>query len=209
MSARDGIFITFEGIEGVGKSTQVTLAVAYLAARGHQVVETREPGGTRIGELIRDLVLRAEHPPMARETELMLMFAARAEHLEKVIKPSLEQRRWVVCDRFTDASYAYQGGGREIPDTRIAVLERFVQGDLRPDLTFLLDAPVEVALERAQKRGPADRFDSETVVFFTAVRAAYHRRAAADPRRFRLIDANVSIADAAAAIQTHLNELGA
>lgn len=208
MAARRGLFITFEGIEGVGKSTQVKLAVAYLTARGREVVETREPGGTRIGELIRDLVLRAEHPPMAPETELMLMFAARAEHVDRVIKPGLDQGRWVVCDRFTDATYAYQGGGREIPDTRIAVLERFIQGDLQPDLTFLLDAPVEVALERAQQRGPADRFDSETVAFFTAVRAAYLRRAAADPQRFRLVDAKVSIVDAAAAIQTHLNELG-
>ncbi len=184
-----GRFITVEGIEGVGKSTQIDFLRGLLEARGVPVTVTREPGGTPLGEAIRSLLLDRRHTGMAADTELLLMFAARAQHLAEVIRPALAAGRWVLCDRFTDATYAYQGAGRGIGPGRIAVLEDFVQDGLRPDLTILLDAPVATGLARAGRRGPGDRFERETVNFFERVRAGYLQRASAEPGRFRVIDA--------------------
>ncbi|HQU16319.1 MAG: dTMP kinase [Chromatiales bacterium 21-64-14] len=183
-----GRFITVEGTEGVGKSTHMPFLESGLRDRGIDVVVTREPGGTPLGEAVRALVLDQRHQEMAPDTELLLMFAARAQHLAQVVLPALEAGSWVLCDRFTDATYAYQGGGRGVDPARIVELERFVQGDLRPDLTLLLDAPVEIGLERAGRRGPADRFERETLDFFQRVRAAYRQRAAT-LGRYRVIDA--------------------
>lgn len=205
--ATRGRFVTVEGIEGVGKSTQAGLIARYLRDAGLRVVETREPGGTEVGEGIREVLLRPAPMPMHAETELLLMFAARAEHLARVVAPALARGAWVVCDRFTDASYAYQGGGRGIPPARIAVLEDFVQGNLMPDLTILLDAPLDVALARTRGRGRADRFELEGPGFFEAVRAAYLERARCDPRRIRVIDASLTMDEVAAAIRNELARL--
>ncbi|MGH2576650.1 MAG: dTMP kinase [Actinomycetota bacterium] len=202
-----GIFITVEGIEGVGKSTQVGLVARYLRDAGLRVVETREPGGTAVGEGIREILLRPAPTPMDAATELLLMFAARAEHIARVVAPALTDGAWVVSDRFTDASYAYQGGGRGIPPARIAVLEDFVQGQLMPDLTILLDAPLDVALARTRGRGRADRFELEGPGFFEAVRAAYWERARRDPKRIRVIDASPPVDEVAAAIRNELARL--
>ena len=202
-----GRFVTVEGIEGVGKSTQAGLIARYLRDAGLPVVETREPGGTEVGEGIREILLRPAPTPMDAATELLLMFAARAEHIARVVAPALAGGAWVVCDRFTDASYAYQGGGRGIPRARIAVLEDFVQGKLMPDLTILLDAPLDVALARARGRGRADRFELEGPGFFEAVRAAYLEQARCDPRRIRVIDASPPVDQVAAAIRNELARL--
>jgi dTMP kinase len=189
-----GIFITVEGIEGVGKSTQVKLIADYLRSRDQSVIEAREPGGTVVGELIREVVLNKVPAKMAPTTELLLMFAARAEHLDKVIYPALAAGHWVVSDRFTDASYAYQGAGRGIAQSRIAILEDYVQGSLRPDLTLLLDAPVDIALARANHRGVANRFEEdEDLRFFEAVREGYLELARIYRDRFRVVDATQPI----------------
>ncbi len=184
-----GRFITVEGGEGVGKTTQLAFIREYLEQAGHRVVLTREPGGTALGEEIRSLLLGHRHDGMAPATETLLMFAARAEHLERVIRPALAAGRWVLCDRFTDATYAYQGGGRGLPPERIAVLEDWVQGELRPDLTLLFDLPVAAGLQRAGRRGAADRFERENADFFERVRAAYLERAWRDPDRHRIVNA--------------------
>ncbi len=184
-----GLFITFEGAEGVGKSTQIGLAADYLRARGLDVVVTREPGGTPMAESIREVLLAPRTEPVHETTELLLMFAARAQHLHSLIEPSLAAGRWVLCDRFTDATFAYQGGGRGVSVDRIAQLESLVQGALRPDRILLLDAPVEVGLARARHRGELDRFEREAAAFFDRVRQMYLRRAAADPGRYHIIDA--------------------
>lgn len=191
-----GRFITVEGIEGVGKSTNMALLEEQLRAAGIDVVVTREPGGTALGEEIRALLLGHRHGGMAHDTELLLMFAARAEHLSEVIRPALEQGRWVLCDRFTDATYAYQGGGRGVAMARIAELESWVQATLRPDLTILLDVPVETGLERAAGRGEgADRFEQEQQAFFDKVRNCYLNLATRQPLRFRVVDASRSLAE--------------
>ena len=184
-----GKFITVEGIEGVGKSTNIEVITRFLQARGIDVVVTREPGGTPISEAIRGLLLSTELPAMHEHTELLLMFAARAEHLQRLIIPALEQGKWVVCDRFTDATYAYQGGGRGIPHERIAALEGWVQGPLRPDITLLLDTDVQTGLARAKNRSEADRFEQETVAFFERVRAHYLKMAQVHPERYWVVDA--------------------
>ena len=184
-----GKFITLEGIEGVGKSTQVAFVAEWLERSGREVTVTREPGGTELGEAIRGLLLDPTLPPMAAMTELLLVFAARSEHLARVIEPAIASGRWVVCDRFTDATWAYQGGGRALPGATIGALETLVQGARRPDLTLLLDAPVPLALGRAKARGEADRFESERAQFFEKVRAAYLDKARLEPVRFRVIDA--------------------
>nr|VFK22450.1 MAG: dTMP kinase [Candidatus Kentron sp. LPFa]VFK35506.1 MAG: dTMP kinase [Candidatus Kentron sp. LPFa] len=168
----DGRFITIEGIEGSGKSTNLSHMVEFLQKAGKTVIATREPGGTRIGEILRGLLLDPEQD-MQIDTELLLMFAARAEHLAKVIRPALERGEWVVCSRFTDATYAYQGAGRGIPNTRIATLAHWVQEDFRPDLTLILDIPAEEGLARVRKRGPVDRFERERIAFFERARMAY------------------------------------
>ena len=188
MSER-GAFITMEGIEGAGKSTCMALVSRLLREAGRAPLETREPGGTPLGEALRELLLGHRHDGMATDTELLLMFAARAEHLQQKILPALEGGRWVLCDRFTDATYAYQGGGRGIERERIGVLEQWVQRGLKPDLTLLLDLPPEVGLERAGRRSAPDRFEKEQRPFFERVRQAYLDLAAAEPGRFRVIDA--------------------
>lgn len=185
MNAR-GRFITFEGIDGAGKSTQIEVVANTLRTRGVDLVLTREPGGTRLGEALRNLIL---HEAMTPSAETLLLFAARAEHLERLIRPTLAVGRWVLCDRFTDATYAYQAGGRGMPPERIAALEHWVHGDLQPDLTLLLDVPPEVAADRLARSRRADRFEAEQVAFFSAVRRAYLARAAEQPNRFIVIDA--------------------
>jgi dTMP kinase len=181
-----GRFITFEGIDGAGKSTQIEVVAHALRARGIDFVITREPGGTRLGESLRALLL---HEPMSAAAETLLLFAARAEHLERVIRPALAAGRWVLCDRFTDATYAYQAGGRGMPFESVAQLEQWVHGDLQPDLTLLLDVPPDIAAQRLARARHADRFESEQLEFFAAVRRAYLARASADPQRFIVIDA--------------------
>lgn len=182
-----GRFITLEGVEGAGKSTHVETIRAVLTAAGHETIITREPGGTAIGERIRAILLDGAGAIDA-ETELLLMFAARAEHLAAKIRPALARGAWVVCDRFTDSTYAYQGGGRGFSLDRIALLEGHVQGDFRPDLTILFDVDVATGLARAGRRGPADRFEREDIAFFERVRQIFLDRAAREPGRFRIID---------------------
>jgi len=188
-----GRFITLEGGEGAGKSTQLAYVHQRLLAAGKTVHMTREPGGTELGEKIRALLLDPSNTAMHSDTELLLMFAARAQHLAQLIRPALERGEWVLCDRFTDATYAYQGGGRGIDMARIGALEDWVQGNLRPDLTLLLDLPVEVGMARAGERGELDRFEQEQQAFFDRVRAAYRQRAADEPGRYRVIDASQTI----------------
>ena len=185
-----GRFITVEGIEGAGKSTHIAYLETLVGTAGHPVIVTREPGGTPIGEALRALLLGPRDEAMDSDTELLLMFAARAEHLARVIRPALQAGTWVLCDRFTDATYAYQGGGRGIPEQRIRALETWVHGGLQPDLTLLLDLPVAAGLARAAHRGPGDRFEQEDVAFFERVREGYLARAREDGDRFRIIDAD-------------------
>ncbi len=185
-----GKFIAVEGSEGAGKTTQLVFMRECLERAGRQVVSTREPGGTALGEAIRDLLLGHRHNGMAITTETLLMFAARAEHLDKVIRPALAAGHWVLCDRFTDATYAYQGGGRGLALEKIAVLEKWVQGELRPDLILLFDLPIEVGLERAARRGATDRFEREDRTFFERVRAIHLDRARRDPDRYRIVKAD-------------------
>ncbi|MFO8025385.1 dTMP kinase [Thiohalophilus sp.] len=189
-----GYFITVEGGEGVGKSSNLGFIEAWLREAGKDVVMTREPGGTALGEKIRALLLDADQHSMRVDAELLLMFAARAQHLDDVIKPALAEKKWVVCDRFTDASYAYQGGGRGMELQRIAQLEQWVQGNLRPDLTLLLDMPVQQGLQRAGQRSTPDRFEREQDHFFERVRETYLIRARQEPARFRVIDASPELA---------------
>jgi len=193
MNMTSGRFVTVEGIEGVGKSTQVARISKALTERGIEHVVTREPGGTPLAERIREIVLTARDEVLPDAAELLLMFAARAVHLENLIEPNLRAGRWVLCDRFTDATYAYQGAGRGLGPDPIRQLENMVQGMRRPDLTILLDAPVELALERARKRNAGaaqDRFERERGEFFERVRSAYLARAAAEPGRFGVVDAS-------------------
>ena len=195
MTETTGRFLTIEGIEGVGKTTQVARLSHYLAERGIDHVVTREPGGTPLAEKIRDLVLRPREETLPPAAELLLMFAARAVHLANHIEPVLHTGRWVICDRFTDATFAYQGAGRGMSQTDIRSLETLVQGARRPDLTLLLDVPVDVGLERSRQRdagGTRDRFDSERAEFFERVRAGYLARARAEPGRMAIIDAVAS-----------------
>jgi dTMP kinase len=189
-----GLFITFEGGEGAGKSTMIEQVREYFEAQGREVLLTREPGGTRLAERIRELVLGKDYPELCAETELLLVFAARAQHIAEVIGPALEEGKVVLCDRFTDASWAYQGGGRGQPAGFIAMLEQAVQGKLQPDLTLLLDLPVETGLARMEARGETDRIEQESIDFFERVRLAYLQRAEQLPQRFRIIDASQSIA---------------
>jgi dTMP kinase len=198
-----GLFITLEGPEGAGKSTNREFLAERLTRAGCEVVLTREPGGTPLAERIRELLLEPSDEPMGADTELLLVFAARAQHLARVIRPALAAGKVVLCDRFTDATYAYQGGGRGLSLERIALLEEFVQGGLRPDLTLVFDLPVEVGLARAAARGRLDRFEQEGRQFFEAVRQAYLARAAQSPARYRLLDA----AQPLAAVQTQLDAL--
>ncbi|CAG1004141.1 dTMP kinase [Myxococcaceae bacterium] len=200
-----GRFITLEGIDGAGKSTHVAWLRDAIARRGHQVVVSREPGGTPLGEKLRELLL---HQDMRPATEALLMFAARREHLEEVIWPALEAGHWVLCDRFSDASFAYQGGGRGLAAERLHHLEEWVHGGFQPDLTLLFDLPPEVGQARLQAhRGPLDRFEQERADFHERVRAAYLARAAADPKRLRVIDGTRDIPGIRAEIDRLLEAL--
>ncbi len=187
-----GRFITFEGIDGAGKSTLLRALAAHLQSAGRDALATREPGGTRVGEAIRDLVL---HQTMAVATETLLMFAARAQHVAQVIAPALAAGRWVLCDRFTDATYAYQGGGRGHPMAAIEALERWVHPDLRPDLTVLVDIAPTIAATRVARARTADRFEREAGDFVQRVQAVYRQRAAAEPERFLVLDGAGAVAD--------------
>lgn len=198
-----GLFITLEGPEGAGKSTNRDYLAERLESAGCEVLLTREPGGTPLAERIRELLLEPSAEPMAADTELLLVFAARAQHLAQIIRPALAAGQVVLCDRFTDATYAYQGGGRGLSQERIALLENFVQDSLRPDLTLVFDLPVEIGLARAAARGRLDRFEQEAQGFFEAVRQTYLARARLVPERYRLLDA----AQPLGAVQAQLDRL--
>ena len=202
-----GMFITLEGSEGAGKSTSLGFLQELLEHAGIATVTTREPGGTEIGERVRAILLHAHDQGMSADTELLLMFAARAEHVDKVIRPALAAGTWVLCDRFTDASYAYQGGGRGIPDARIAVLETWVQASLRPDLTLLFDIPTAQGLSRAAKRSAPDRFEREDPAFFERVRQHYLAHAALSPGRTHIVNAALSLPEVQAQIRRILQHL--
>ncbi len=201
------MFITLEGSEGVGKTSNMQYIQSLLEAKSIDYIVTREPGGTALGEALRTILLGEDFKGMADDTELLLMFAARAEHVAQVIRPALKKGQWVLCDRFTDATYAYQGGGRGLDMGRIAGLEQWVLGDLRPDLTLLLDAPVEVGRERAGKRSAPDRFEQEQVAFFERVRESYLALARQQPERIKVIDASQALPDVQKQIATFLNEI--
>jgi dTMP kinase len=201
-----GKFITLEGIDGAGKSTHLPWLAQLLAARGIPVHATREPGGTRLGERLRELLLEGGGR-LAPETEMLLMFAARREHLETVILPALAAGTWVLCDRFTDASYAYQSGGSGVAWEKIATLERWVHPGLQPDLTLLFDVDPETGRQRARQGKTADRFEREDRAYFERVRAAYLRRAAECPDRLRVIDAGGSLDAVRAALENLVNAL--
>ena len=187
--SKRGKFITLEGTEGVGKSTQLEFIAEFLRQQGKIVVTTREPGGTAAAEMIREILLQSEPGTLSDRCELLLMFAARASHLDELILPALERGEWVVCDRFTDATYAYQGGGRGLSDAAISELDTWVTGSLVPDLTILLDASLEITAERRRNRGLTDRFEKERADFFTRVRAKYHEIASRNPGRVKSVDA--------------------
>jgi len=204
MNKLTGKFITLEGIDGAGKSTHLDWLRTSLAQRGHEVVVTREPGGTPLGETLRGLLLNHR---MHLETEALLMFASRREHLAEVIVPALQQGKWVISDRFTDASFAYQGGGRGIDEVRLGILEDWVQQGLQPDLTLLFDVPLEVARQRLSANASLDRFEQEQQDFFRRVREAYLRRAAQYPGRIRVIDSDRPLPVIRAQLETLLEEL--
>ncbi len=198
-------FITFEGIDGAGKSSHLAFVADYLRARQIEVVTTREPGGTPLGETIRDMVLNQK---MHAETEALMVFAARREHLAVVIEPALARGAWVVCDRFTDSSYAYQCGGRGLGGDKVAVLEQFVHANRQPDLTLLFDAPVAIARERLDKNTASqDKFEREQGEFFTRVREAYLARAGQYPARIKLLDSSRSLDDIRADLRVHIERL--
>lgn len=190
-----GKFITLEGGEGAGKSTNLAFIKTYLEQRNIPLIVTREPGGTLLAEKLRQLLLEKNLENWTGEAELLLMFAARSQHLKQVIQPALAAGHWVLCDRFTDATYAYQGGGRLVDNKNIAWLENLVQGDFRPDLTLLFDVPVEIGMQRVTTRGNTDRFEAEKLEFFQAVRLAYLRQAEQHADRFRIINADQQLAD--------------
>ena len=200
-----GYFITLEGADGVGKTTQIDLLETYLTSRGISVLKTREPGGTVFGEMLRKVLLES-NVDCDQETELLVLFAARSEHIKSIIRPALLAGKWVLCDRFTDATFAYQGGGRGIPFTRIEELEEFVQRGFHPDLTFLLDIPLENAIERTIKRDDVitDRFESLDIGFKKRVKEAYIDRQTTNPKRICLIDANRSIENIQIEIQKYV-----
>lgn len=202
-----GKFLTIEGTEGVGKSTNLAFVRDWLVSKGLEVIVTREPGGTPLAEEIRSLLLSKRNEAVDETAELLLVFAARAQHLAQVIKPALARGAWVLSDRFTDATYAYQGGGRGLSKSIIEQLEQLVQGDLRPDLTLILDIDVQLGLDRARQRGELDRFESETISFFEQVRTAYRQRALAAPKRYALVDAGQPLSKVQADIDSLLTTL--
>lgn len=202
-----GLFITVEGGEGAGKSTNIACIADYLASHGVELVVTREPGGTRVGEEIRNVLLQVREEAVAPMAELLLLFAARAQHLQEVILPALAAGQWVICDRFTDASYAYQCGGRGMPAAAVRTLETLVQAELRPDYTLLLDAPVETGLERVRGRGELDRFEQEQLAFFQRVRDTYLQLARESSGRYHLVDASLPLPEVQARLREICEEL--
>ena len=203
---KKGLFITLEGIEGAGKSTVADFIEDFLTKEGHDVIKTREPGGTVIGEQIREILLKNENYTLTYDTELLLVFSARAQHIQEVILPTLSSGKIILCDRFTDASYAYQGGGRGIDESRINLLEKWVQGDLRPNLTLLFDLDVSIGMQRTKKRSDADRFEREEINFFEKIRNTYLERAKKEPQRFRIINAASSLENVKEQIVTILKD---
>jgi len=189
MSNSKGMFISLEGSEGVGKTTSLKFINEFIESLGHKVLLTREPGGTPLAEELRNILLSDREEEVQSDTELLLMFAARCQHVNQVIKPALERGTWVICDRFVDASYAYQGGGRELGFKRIEQLEDWCLKGFKPDLTLLLDMSVEEGIARTKKRGKADRFETEKMAFYKRIRQAYLQRAEQDPKRMFVIDA--------------------
>ena len=191
-------FITLEGMDGAGKSTHIPSIIAMLETRGHEVVSTREPGGTPLGERLRELLL---HEAMHAETETLLMFAARREHIANVIQPALERGAYVLSDRFTDATFAYQSGAKGVAASKVEILEKWVQEDLQPDITLLFDVPVEVSIARLAGARSPDKFERESAEFFTRIRNAYLERARRNPQRFRIIDASRSLEEVAKSVK--------
>ena len=207
MSVTRGLFLTFEGIEGAGKTSNLQHAKSMIEASGKTVLVTREPGGTDVGEKIREVLLDPNLPAMHSDTELLLMFASRAEHYQSKILPALMEGKWVLCDRFTDASFAYQGGGRNIDISRITALEEWVLGQFKADRTFLFDLPVSLGLSRAKARGEADRIELEEAEFFQRIRDCYLTRAANESNRFAIIDASQSLVAVKSQVETAVEEL--
>lgn len=205
--SQHGLFITLEGTEGVGKSSNIALINDMLDAAGQDHLLTREPGGTPLAERIRSVLVSPSDEEMAPLAELLLIFAARAQHLQQRVLPALQQGVWVICDRFTDASFAYQGAARGLGSALVEQLETLVQGDLRPDLTILLDAPVEVGMRRAGKRGRLDRFERERQAFFEKVRECYLQRAAQEPQRFVIVNADQPLDQVQGEIRAIIDEL--
>jgi dTMP kinase len=204
----NGKFISIEGIEGAGKSTQLTFIENYLKQQGINVIVTREPGGTGLGEQIRELLLSPRDGGMAVDTELLLMFAARAEHVEQVIKPAIQRGDWVISDRFVDATFAYQGGGRGISTERIKQISDWTLRDLQTDVTFLFDLPVELGQQRViSRKGDIDRFEQEKANFFQKIRDCYLQRSQQEPNRIKVIDASKSINDIEMQLSTILDQL--
>ncbi len=201
-----GMFITLEGVEGAGKSTLMSYIAEIFSEAGKEVVQTREPGGTKTGEQIRSILLDSKNVGVTDDTELLLMFAARSQHIDEIINPALSLDKVVLCDRFTDASYAYQGGGRGIESSRIQILEDWVQQGLKPNLTLLFDLDVETGLRRASNRSEADRFEQEEISFFEQIRSCYLQRAENEPERFRIIDSSQSVDNVKQQIQDILKE---
>ena len=201
MSAK---FITLEGMDGAGKSTHIPTIIEALQMRGHEVVSTREPGGTALGERLRELLL---HDDMHAETETLLMFAARREHIARVIAPALARGAYVLCDRFTDATYAYQCGAKGVAAAKIQLLEQWVQAELQPDITLLFDVPVEVSIERLSTARAPDKFERENAVFFTRIREAYLQRAKKNPARFQIIDANMPLENVKKSVENIIAKL--
>ena len=210
MKAGRAQFITLEGVEGAGKSTNLTYLCELLDARGIDYIVTREPGGTPVAERLRECLLAEHEEPIDGMAELLMIFAARAQHLANLVVPALERGQWVVCDRFTDATFAYQGGGRELGFETVEALESMVQRSLHPDLTIVLDVPVDVSMERTANRGELDRFEKESQAFFERVRSAYQLRLQRAPERYRLVDASQPLPQVKAVIKTVLEDfLGA
>jgi dTMP kinase len=197
-------FITLEGMDGAGKSTHIPTIIAALQARGNEVVSTREPGGTALGERLRELLL---HENMHAETETLLMFAARREHIATVIAPALARGAYVLSDRFTDATFAYQSGAKGVSAAKVELLEHWVQGDLQPDLTLLFDVPVEVSMQRLAAARSPDKFEREDAAFFTRIRQAYLQRAQQNPARFRIIDGSKSLDEVKNSVEVIISRL--
>ncbi|MDX1694057.1 MAG: dTMP kinase [Ketobacteraceae bacterium] len=204
---KPGLFITVEGIEGVGKTTNIEFISDWLKSSGIEFIATREPGGTPLAEEIRNVLLAPRDEPVADTAELLLVFAARAQHLAQLIQPAIREGRWVLCDRFTDATYAYQGGGRGLPEATISALENLVQNAFRPDAVILLDVPVDVGLARASARSDLDRIEKEKTEFFEKVRQTYLQRAAAEPDRYHLVDASQDLAGVQQQLQAVLDRI--